>query len=62
MWQLYFFVTLFDFFVKKSRLKLAKNKTKAKQHPEAETETFYQTKIIGNILKRVQKISVSVYD
>ena len=55
-------MTLFDFFVKKSRLKLAKNQTKAKQHPEAETETFYQTKIIGNILKRVQKISVSVYD
>ena len=49
-------MTLFDFFVKKSRLKLAKNKTKAKQHPEAETETIYQTKIIGNILKRVQKI------
>ena len=57
-----FFVTLFDFFVKKSRLKLAKNQTKAKQHPEAEAETFYQTKIIGNILKRVQKIIVSVYD
>ena len=55
-------MTLFDFFVKKSRLKLAKNQTKAKQHPEAEAETFYQTKIIGNILKRVQKISVSVYD
>ena len=46
-----------------------KNQTKAKQHPEAELRYFkiihllysrYHTKVIGDILKNVEKTSTSV--
>ena len=57
-------------FISNVSLKLTKNLAKAKQHPEAELLLFenyslffhlpYHPKIIGNILKNVQKTSASV--
>ena len=55
-------------FISNTRLKLAENQTKAKQHPEAERllfeiYLFYSStfsKIIGHILKDVQKTSDSI--
>ena len=57
-----FFIS--NIFISNVRLNLAKNKAKAKQHPEAELwclkiirflHSRYQPKIIGDILKNVQK-------
>ena len=51
-------------FVSNIRLKLAKNQVKAKQHPEAELlllENYScSSKLICDLLKNVQKTSVSV--
>ena len=56
-------------FISNSRLKLVKNQAKAKQHPEAKLVLFenyslfsskLSYKIIGDILRNLQKISTSV--
>ena len=55
-------------FISNARLKLVKNQGKAKEHPEAELlllenyllHPHYHPKIIGDILKKLQKTSTSV--
>ena len=55
-----------NIFRSNTRLKLTKNQAKATQHPEAELKTIrflhprYHSKIIGDTLKNIQKISASV--
>ena len=44
-------------FISNARLKLAKTQVKAQQHPDAE---LIHPKVIGDILKNVQKTSASV--
>ena len=67
-------ITIYTFFINNtfisnSRLKLVKNQAKAKQHPEAKLVLFenyslfsskLSYKIIGDILRNLQKISTSV--
>ena len=61
------FFVISNTFVTNASLKLAKNQAKAKQHPEAKLRlkinflhSRYHPKIIGDILKNVQKTSTSV--
>ena len=52
-----------DFFEKQHQLKLAKNQAKAKQHPVTKFllfENYSHSKIIGNIIKNIQKTSTFV--
>ena len=55
-------------FISNARLKFARNQAKAKQHPQAELLLFdnyslshprYHPKILGDILKNMQKTSAS---
>ena len=63
---MYYMLFLMSYiFISNARLKLAKNQVKAKQHPEAnycyfKMILFLYPKIIGDILKHVQKTSTPV--
>ena len=51
------------FFKKQYQLELAKNQAKAKQHPVTKFllfENYSHSKIIGNIIKNIQKTSTFV--